>query len=131
VIQVIVYSVATGFPRRILETGKESMTQAEANALANVQPGEAASIYPKNPPRADGKPANALPHWIDHITQLRGAPPSGYRHVELDAEGKVVSVHHADPACGDKPQNGGVKLVPHESAAVGWKLTGDTWEPAK
>lgn len=109
-IQLIVYSVATGRVRRVLDPQKVVPNVVQFLAQANLRAGEAAMVYTKTG-------ANNISAWQAAVNAQTGKTPSGDRYCVIDAGNNIVGVVIADPTCGDGYPS--CTLVAHPTACPG------------
>lgn len=121
-IQIIVYSAATGRVRRVIDPQVEVDVEAFQRSV-NLSPGEVSVAYTKRGRDAQGNSLDTLPHWQALISAHTGLTPDKDRYCSVDPTVAVVAVHIADPLCGDTSPHPNCALVQHDSAAVGDSLS--------
>jgi hypothetical protein len=122
VIQVIVYSVATGRVRRVIDPQGALEDVALLVKHANVGPGEAGLVYIKQGAGLDQRQS-----WQAAVTAHTGLTPADDRYCLIDASNRIVSVTLGDPACGDG--YAGCTLVAHSAADPGWTYSEGVFTP--
>lgn len=101
----IVYSAASGRVRRIIvPSGGPALAGGEA--LLTVSQATYLGFADLNAVQA-------------FVTSSTGKTPANDRYVAVDASNNVLSVHIADPACGDVAPRAGASLVAHATANPG------------
>lgn len=139
-IQVIVYSVASGRVRRVLDP---EVNVPNVIAFLNQVPiaaGEARLVYNKAGSGADHLGAwqaavsahtglipsplhQALAAQVQAAVTAAGKTPTTVpdRYCAIDGNNNIVAVHICDPACGDSVA--GCTLIAHPSASPSWTFT--------
>lgn len=112
-IQAIVYSVATGRVRRVVDPQVNVPNVVAFLAQAKAGAGEAVLVYTKQ-----GNGLDNLLSWQAAVTAHTGVTPANDRYCVIDANSKIVSAIIADPACGDG--YAGHTLVAHANADPSW-----------
>lgn len=98
-IQVIVYSVATGRVRRVVDPEVNVPNVLAFLNQVHIAPGEARLLYNKV-----GGGADTLPAWQAAVNAHTGLSPDTAQadwYVGVDANNAIQSWCIADPACGD------------------------------
>ncbi len=132
-LQLIVYSAATGRVRRVIDPEGEALHPSHLK----LAPREASLLYTKVGGGNDhlhawqvavARHCGKRPKTVHPVTEAHyaaaGLTPAvvADRYVVIDAGGKIVGVVAADPACGDSIA--GHTLVAHDSADERWTYTG-------
>lgn len=115
-IQAIVYSVATGRVRRVIDPNAIVPNVIAFLAQAKAGAGEAVMVYNKQ-----GSGADTLAAWQSAVTTLTGKTPANDRYCIIDANNNIIGSLIADPSCGDAVPN--CTLVAHATADQTWTFT--------
>jgi hypothetical protein len=147
-IQVIVYSKATGRVRRVLDPDANVPNVLAYLSQAGTTVGEAAMVYVKKGLDAQGNPLDSIVTWQSAVSALTGLIPTPLhpdvlpaiqqaaptaitasvdRYCVIDATNTISMVVIADPACGDGYP--GCTLVPHATADISWTYDGVNFVP--
>ena len=121
-IQAIVYSVATGRVRRVVDPQANVPNVIAFLAQAKANAGEAVLVYNKQ-----GNGADTLPAWQAAVNAHTGLTPGNDRYVAVDALNNIVWAGLADPACGDGFP--GTTLIANATADPNWTYNGLTFTP--
>jgi hypothetical protein len=115
-VQLIIYSIATGRARRIVDPQINVPNVIQFLAQAALCAGEAAMIYAKTG-------SDNVSAWQTAVNVKTSKTPSGDRYCIIDAGNNIIGVVVADPACGDSVP--GCTLVAHATAgpSAGWTFS--------
>lgn len=95
-IQAIVYSIATGRVRRVIDPQASVPNVIAFLAQAGASAGEAVLVYNKQ-----GNGADTLPAWQAAVNAHTGLTPAGDLYLVVDAAGLIIDAFIGDPLCGD------------------------------
>lgn len=121
-IQAIVYSIATGRVRRVVDPQANVPNVIAFLAQAKAGAGEAVLVYTKQ-----GNGLDNLLSWQAAVTAHTGITPANDRYCVIDANSNIVSAIIADPACGDGYS--GYTLVANAAADSSWTYANGTFTP--
>jgi hypothetical protein len=114
-LQIVIYSAATGRVRRVIRPNP--LPQDLANYMAkSIVAGEAAYIDNQ----ADSPAPPVLDPLQDRTNAITGKVPAGDRYVLVNAGNQIVGVRTLDPACGDIVP--GARLIAHDTADDRWTV---------
>lgn len=119
-VQLIVYSVATGRVRRVVDPQAAVPNVIQFLAQAKLGPGEAAMVYTKTG-------TDNVIAWQAAVNAKTGKTPTGDRYCVIDAGNNILGSLIADPACGDSVP--GCTLAAHATAGpgAGWTFAAGTF----
>ena len=128
-IQVIVYSKATGRVRRVADPGVSVSNVLAFLNQVTIHAGEARLVY--NKLGGGGDDANAWQAAVNKVTgkSVTFGIDAGDTYADVDAGNNILSVHFADPACGDVGPSGGALVLAPASCSTNWTYDGTTFTP--
>jgi hypothetical protein len=128
-IQVIVYSIATGRVRRVADPQATVPNVIAFLNQVSIHAGEARIVYNKQGNGADD--VNAWQGAVNNVTgkSLAFGQDAGDTYAEIDGANNIVSVHVADPACGDGPVSGVALVLAPAGCSTNWTYDGATFTP--
>ena len=121
--QVVVYSIATGRVRRVVDANLDVSNVLALRAQVSAHAGEGLLIYTKQ-----GGGQDTLIAWQSAVSTATGKTPVNDRSCVIDSSTNgVVGVVLADPACGDG--YAGDTLVQDAVAGLGYTYNGSMFFP--
>lgn len=121
-IQLIVYSAATGRVRRVIDPQVNVPNVIAFLAQAKAMTGEAVLVYTKQ-----GNGQDTLPAWQAAVTAHTNLTPANDQYCIVDSTNKVIGVVLADPACADAVPN--CSLIQNNTAGPGWTYVDGVFTP--
>ena len=121
-IQIIVYSIATGRVRRVVDPQEDVPSAIAFLAQVRITTGEACIVYNKQ-----GNGLDTLLAWQAAVTAVTGITPAADRYVVVDTSGNIIAAILADVACGDSLS--GYTLVQSDTMNIGGTYIGGLYTP--
>lgn len=128
--QIVVYSLATGRRRRGYYDTKVVSNVVQFLNECRISAGEGRIVYNSTGTEGTGLIA-AQQAAINAVTgkNVIQGQDAGDTYAEVDAQNNILSVHCADPACGDVGPNGGTLVLAPAGCSMNWTYNGTTFSP--